>query len=208
MVNIRRADAADRAAIYQITLKTGQYGADAAGIYHDAELLGHIFAVPYLVLEPACCFVAEDVQGVVGFVVGTADTSGFNARLENEWWPDLRAKYPIPDLKTREHWTADERLYNKIHRPQTPPTAVSQNFPAHLHLNILPRAQGQGAGRRLFDIWCNAMRSQGAKAAHLDVSMHNPRALAFWQKMGFEEIDHQVYPRSGSHGWYGALSLS
>ncbi|MEE9453919.1 MAG: GNAT family N-acetyltransferase [Paracoccaceae bacterium] len=208
MIEIRMATKTDMAALYQITLATGHYGADAGSVYQDPDLLGHIFAAPYLAFEPQSCFVAKDAQGVVGFVVGTPDTRRFEARLSTDWWPDLRKRYPISDRQAPENLNPDQRLCQMIHRPEIAPRGLARAFPAHIHLNLLPRAQGQGIGRRLFVIWCKQMQDQGVKTVHVGASVYNPGAVIFWQKMGFETIDQQVYSIKTADNWYGGCSLS
>ncbi len=209
MIKIRTARKADMAALYQITLATGQYGADASLVYQDPDLLGHIFAAPYLAHEPKSCFVAEDTHGVVGFVVGTPDTRRFETCLETDWWPDLRLRYPMSNYsmsntQTREKLQADQRLCHMIHHPEIASDDLVHAFPAHMHLNLLPRAQGQGVGRGLFAIWCDSMRIEGVLAVHVGVSLQNPRALGFWRKMGFHTIDQPI----SDSNWYGGYSLS
>src|SRR5580700_2330225 len=80
--------------LYRICLLTGDAGQDATPLYQDPRLLGHIFAAPYGILEPSLAFVAEDAVGVGGYIVGALDTQAFEARLESEWWPGLRGRYP------------------------------------------------------------------------------------------------------------------
>ena len=82
--------------LYRICLLTGDAGQDATALYQDPRLLGHIFAAPYGVLEPALAFVAEDAAGVGGYIVGALDTQAFEERLESDWWPGLRSRYPDP----------------------------------------------------------------------------------------------------------------
>ena len=93
-IEIRLATDADRDALYDICLRTGDAGEDASGVVNDPRLLGELFVAPYAALEPELSFVAVDDEGVAGYVVGTADTRAFEARQEAEWFPALRARYP------------------------------------------------------------------------------------------------------------------
>src|SRR3546814_1923393 len=36
------------------------------------------------------------------------------------------------------------------------PSAIADRYPAHLHMNLLPRTQGRGFGQQLFALWCDA----------------------------------------------------
>jgi hypothetical protein len=85
MANVRPLQPRDVDALYAISLATGLAGGDASPLYRDRKLMGHIYSAPYASLQPDLCLVAEDVAGVGGFVVGTADTSSWERRLEREW---------------------------------------------------------------------------------------------------------------------------
>ncbi|MER8381979.1 hypothetical protein NKJ87_18460 [Mesorhizobium sp. M0027] len=60
---LRRATAADRAALAAICLKTGDAGKDASGREDDPDLLGLLFTIPYQVLEPELAFIVDGPSG-------------------------------------------------------------------------------------------------------------------------------------------------
>jgi hypothetical protein len=93
---IRPYRPADLDDLYRICLLTGDSGADASPVYQDPKLVGHLFAGPYGVLNPETAFVVEDQDGVAGYIIGAIDTRAFEARLEAEWWPNLRPLYADP----------------------------------------------------------------------------------------------------------------
>lgn len=150
--------------------------------------MGHIYAAPYAILEPGLSLVAEDDEGVAGFVVGTRDTASWETRLEQDWWPSLRRRYADPDKTEIAGWTHDQRRIFMIHHPTPTPIAVVQSYPAHLHMNLLPRLQGQGMGLRMFETWLAVARARGIEAMHVGVNRSNARALHFWLKLGFAEL--------------------
>jgi ribosomal protein S18 acetylase RimI-like enzyme len=53
---------------------------------------------------------------------------------------------------------------------------------------LLPAAQGQGFGRTLIETFAKALRKKDIAAFHLEVGKRNPGAIAFYQKVGFEQI--------------------
>jgi len=170
-MQIRPARPADREALLAISLATGDAGGDAARLYRDGDLIGLIYSAPYLALEPDLAPVAQDGDGVAGFAVGTADTPAFEARLERDWWPPLRAAHPAPEGDPAA-WTADERRIARFHAPRLTPTAVTARRPAHLQLNLLPRAhpwRTRSARRARASSGCIGMRTnrQGACSAAL-----------------------------------------
>jgi GNAT superfamily N-acetyltransferase len=193
-VRIRRAEAGDRDAIYDACLRTADAGGDASELYVERDLPGDVWAGPYLELRPHLAFVAEGHAGVDGYIVGAEDTVAFGAECEARWWPGLRARYVDPpedcDL------TPDGWLHRYIHHPPAPPPEVLAEYPAHLHMNLLRRAQGQGAGRRLLETLLDALG--GAPGIHLGVSPGNERAAAFYAHLGFVPVGA---PRASGAGW-------
>lgn len=188
LATIRPYRPEDLSDLYRICLLTGDSGEDATSMYRDPELLGHVFAGPYGVLQPDLTFVVEDEEGVGGYVLGALDTTAFEEREEREWWPPLRARYPDPDGKDRESMTPDERMEWTIHHPQRTPVELLERYPSHLHIDILPRLQGTGFGGGLIRTLTAALREQGSRGVHLGVGVRNVRAIGFYRHMGFEEL--------------------
>src|SRR5579871_4077003 len=63
MAQIRGFRADDLDALYGICLATGDAGADAAHLYRDPKLIGHVYAGGYAALSPETVFVVEDGEG-------------------------------------------------------------------------------------------------------------------------------------------------
>src|ERR1044071_7128305 len=109
MIDIRQFRPDDLDALYRISLATGLAGGDASHLYADPKLIGHIYAAPYALLEPGLALVVDDGEGVAGFAVGTTDTTAWEQRLEQVWWPALRQRYPLPSEPDASLWTHDQR---------------------------------------------------------------------------------------------------
>jgi GNAT superfamily N-acetyltransferase len=201
-VEIRPAEGRDRDAAYGISLQTGDAGGDATLLFRDPELMGHIYVGPYLAMPLTIGFVAEDTDGLIGYVVGVSDTMAFERETERRWWPPLRRRYPEPDVD-RDDWTPDQRRIWSIHHPEKTPADIVRSYPAHVHMNLLPRAQRKGIGSRLLDAWIEAALRQGVGAVHARVSAANTGGLAFWRSRGFEPVRED--PEIGSKGtvWCG-----
>lgn len=189
---IRPYQPADLPSLYEICLKTGDSGADGTHLYADPKVIGEIYAAPYGVLNPGLAFVAEDETGVAGYIVGAADTRAFEALCEAKWWPGRRALYADPRGTPREGWSLDQWRAFQIHRPFPTPQAVVDAAPAHLHINLLPRLQGQGIGRALVETWLGAVAAAGARKVHLGCNADNHRALRFYDLYGFARLDTEA----------------
>lgn len=200
---IRPAREDDLDAVYGTCLATGDSGRDASELYSDPQLIGHIYAAPYLLLEPHLAFVVTDQEGVGGYVVGVEDTRSWENRLERNWWPPLRRRYVDPDESCRSDWTPDQCLAHLLHHPKADPAIVCEDYPAHLHMNVMPRLQGRGVGLALLEAWVVAAAAYGVRAAHVGVSPANIRGTRFWTRAGFAEL--KVPGERGDALWLGRL---
>lgn len=187
MFSIRQARPSDEDALYQICLETGDSGKDATALYQDPKVIGHVYAAPYLHYQPDLAFVLEDEQGVCGYVIGALDSAAFAETLEREWWPALREHYPPPAAPAGQR-TPDEIMANLIHHPQQPWTQILGEYPSHLHIDLLPHAQGGGNGKKLMFTLFDALRAAGSPGVHLGVGGRNTNAQAFYKHIGFTEL--------------------
>jgi ribosomal protein S18 acetylase RimI-like enzyme len=194
---IRPFHPSDLPALYRICLLTGDAGGDATALYSDPDLLGHVYAGPYPIADPGLTFVVVDELGPVGYILGTADTQRFEQWLERAWWPTLRARYPL--MEDPRDGTEDHVLVGRIHAWTGADESLTDRYPAHMHIDLLPRAQGQGLGRRLIETLSAALRERGVPGLHLGVDSRNEGAIAFYSRVGFTEAQR--------HGWGRTLTL-
>jgi ribosomal protein S18 acetylase RimI-like enzyme len=182
----------DLPALYDICLRTGNQGADATGLYPgNPELLGAVFAAPYAVLEPELAFVVDDGQRAAGYIVGTADTATFVRRFREDWLPTQAARYPEP---TGEISTPDERIRHLLHHIEHIDNPEFAEYPAHLHIDLLPSHQRGGFGRALMTRFLDTLRERDVPGVHLAVGQANRNAHAFYQRMGFQELRLARFP--------------
>jgi GNAT superfamily N-acetyltransferase len=181
---IRAYQPGDLPALNQICLRTGDSGADASHLYRDPELLGLYYAAPYAVLEPDLCFVPARQHTPYGYILGTRDSAAFYARCQREWFPMLRERYPLPDANDRSPDAEIIRLFYQEHSLDEDLAA----YPAHLHIDLLPEAQGQGCGRKLIETFLDRLRMLAVPAVHLGVGKRNVRAIGFYERVGFQRV--------------------
>jgi ribosomal protein S18 acetylase RimI-like enzyme len=188
---IRPYQTADLDDLYRICVQTADDGGDATAFFGDPMLPGHVFAAPYAIFEPSLAWVAQDAAGVAGYVLGALDTRAFEDRLERDWWPALRARYPASKLAGT--LSEPERVtLQDIHQPFRADPALVTRYPSHLHIDLLPRLQGQGFGRRLIETLLAALRAHGSRGVHLHVGRANQRAAGFYRHIGLTELPHAV----------------
>lgn len=182
-IEIRSYQSSDLYRLYDICLLTGNNGQDATGSI-DPELLGHIFAAPYAIAEPDLCFVLSENGWPSGYILGTADSLAFNHWLEANWWPQLRPKYR-PD-ESQDPRT--QGLVKFIHDTHIPDHPYFQQYPAHLHIDLVSQVQGAGHGVKLMHTFLNTLRDKSVPGVHLGVSKANERATMWYPRFGFEVV--------------------
>jgi len=185
---IRPARPGDQPGAYYVCLKTGDYGRDGEPYYReDPDALGRIFVGPYLAFEPELSLILEDAEGICGYAFGALDSRRFYQRYEREWRPKLCAQFPAPQGDPAL-WTRVQQVYHWYHHPDYYCPEPYEAYPSHLHIDLLPRAQGRGYGRRMMERVMELLRQRGSPGAHLGVSALNTPAQGFYRKLGFREL--------------------
>ena len=185
---IRAARAEDRAGAYFVCLKTGNFGKDGEPFYRDdPDALGRIFVGPYLEYEPELSLILEDGEGICGYAFGALDSRAFYERYEKEWRPKLTAEFPMPQGDPTR-WTRSQNVHSWYHQPDYFCPEPYAEYPSHLHIDLLERAQGKGFGRRMMEMVMAKLRERGSPGAHLGVSLANTAAFGFYERLGFKEL--------------------
>jgi ribosomal protein S18 acetylase RimI-like enzyme len=185
---IRPGRPSDQAGAYYVCLKTGDFGKDGEPYYReDPDALGRVFVGPYLEFEPELSLILEDAEGICGYAFGAFDSRKFYARYEAEWRPKLVAQFPAPQGDPSQ-WTRVQEIHNVYHHPDYFMPEPYDVYPSHLHIDLLPRAQGRGYGRRMIEQNIETLQRHESPGAHLGVSANNMPAYGFYLKLGFKEL--------------------
>jgi len=183
-MSIRRYDPRDFDDVTDICVRTGFAGADATGRHPNDDLIPDIFARPYVLLEPDWAWVVDDGSRAIGYIIAAPDTRRFVERYREEWLPGLAAKYEHVDPPL----SADENMRHLGFWPERMLVPEVDDYPAHLHIDLLPEAQGAGLGRALVETLADALRAAGIPGLHLSMDPANTGARAFYDRLGFTEL--------------------
>lgn len=186
MLRIEAAGLHDLAGAYRTCLVAGDAGQDATALYHDADLLGHVYVGPYISQRAGTQLVVVDEAGSAGYLLSADDTLRFEDWTEAVWWPPLRARYPLLG-----DGSADAEMIRLIHEPPRTPSAIAEEFPAHLHIDLQERARGSGLGRTLIERLLAELRGREVAGVHLGVDAENANAIGFYEHLGFREVDQE-----------------
>ncbi|WP_099332070.1 GNAT family N-acetyltransferase [Actinomyces minihominis] len=191
---IRPYEPSDWADVGRVCVLTGASGSDATGQYASDELLPAIYAYPYVQHDPELAWVVEmedeGITSVVGYVLGTADVTAFVRWWKTEWTPLYEDLLPVDGS-----WTsADRAMRRRGEQPETQVTRFAADYPAELHIDLLPEAQGRGLGRSLIRVFARAVWARGVRKLALGVGGENRGAQAFYQRLGFYPLAEEFSP--------------
>ena len=121
------------------------------------------------------CFVAvNENDRAVGYVICARDYDGYYKRFCEEYLPrfDVSA---TDDIEGARH-SADMQGEFK------------NEYPAHLHIDVLPEYQRAGLGHRMVDALLALLREKGIKGVMLTTGVDNEKGRGFYNKYGFTEL--------------------
>ena len=182
IARLRPYEQRDQAELSRICLLTGLSSHDATGHYSDDDLLGDIYAVPYALRDPRYSWVIDDGEGARGYLVATPDTNPFEQWFWDEWWPARDQRYRDGANE------ATRGLIDRLSNRRVDAARFAAEYPAHLHINLLPELRGAGWGRQLIETLTAQLRADSVPGLHLVASEDNVNAQAFYERLGFHRL--------------------
>ena len=159
----------DETHVFDVCVRTG---------HGDPAILADVYAAPYLRFDPTLAFVVDTGERVAGYILGTADTREFVRRYRAEWLAPFAARHEVP--ADGPHGVLAAGL-----DPERMLVPGVDEYPAHLHIDLLPELQRQGFGRMLIQTLADALRARGVRGLHLVADPANTSAIAFYSRLGF-----------------------
>ena len=175
----------DEPALAEICLLTAAAGDDATGVLDDDDIWANLFLLPYVAHDPEFAFVVEADDGrAVGYLVATPDTDVFEDWFHDVWWPQFTERWPEPT----QDLTPQDGLLRHAYSRHGGINRYVKEYPAHLHICLLPEAQRTGWGRRLIETEQDRLRRAGVPGLHLVAVSDNVGALTFYSRIGFTAL--------------------
>ncbi|MCX7655338.1 MAG: GNAT family N-acetyltransferase [Treponemataceae bacterium] len=197
MMHIREYREIDLPYLYEICLKTGDNGKDATELFNDPYVLGQFYAAPYAFFEKDCILILEGLyRGILrpmGYILGTSDTGAYTEWFNRYWRPMALAMYGVSPAGEAEagYKTPTEKQVRSLFSQPLECPSWATTYPGHIHIDILPEAQGAGWGRKLMDALAERFVQKGCRGFHLGVSAANEGGIAFYRRYGMEEISRE-----------------
>lgn len=137
------------------------------------QLLLNAFCNYYIEQEPENCFVADDGNGVVGYILCARDAGVWKENFPGCYAPG---------------WE-DGPLKMFYEGVMASPLKYAGEYPAHLHIDILPEYQRVGVGSRLMDALLDHLRQLHIPGVMLGVASDNEKGKNFYRKYGFSVLE-------------------
>ena len=197
---LRAATEEDGGALVDICVRTGGAGGtDASAMFaRDPGILGERYALPYLRLEPELCAVAVESETgyIVGYAVATLDTGEFCARIQVDYLPGVRDRYPDPHQKPRGG--LDRRGPRRAGSTRSTVRSAAAGAGRRLLRGAPARARAAGGAarrswHRLATELLGRLREAGARGCHAAVSAADVRARRFAEALGFRPLPAPGY---------------
>ncbi|PTA69688.1 GNAT family N-acetyltransferase [Deinococcus arcticus] len=185
-LTVRPIQPGDEAAVGRVAYQTGFFGHSAARYFPDAALFAALWVGPYFRGGGFGGFVAQQEGAVVGYVLGSPSAAQYRRALAGlvvEQGGSLLRQSGfrgLPYLWRAARWPA--------------PHADEHAFPAHLHLNLLPRARGHGAGEGLLRAHLQVLAGAGVPGVQLATTAENAAALRLYARLGFTVAARRTTP--------------
>ena len=189
---IRPYEPRDRDAVRRISYDTADAGASGAGISSDREFIEDLLTAYYTDYEPESLFVLEADGKVVGYLEGCLDT-------RRQLRITMRRILPRAAIRAlargaifhADIWRLAGSAFRTILAAGTHRGADLDQYPAHLHVNILDGYRGRKAGNDLMERFFDRARAAGVHGVHLSVREDNAPARRFFENAGFTAMSRQ-----------------
>lgn len=187
---IREYRPADRDAVREISYKTSLDG--RAPDFMDArEVIEDALTIYFTDHAPGSCFVAEDNEKVVGYLLGAADAGAVDKVMAWKILPRIFWKGVAQGVISRKKnllffWNYFLGLCRGEFRRGT--SGLREEFPATFHLNIMEGFRGRGIGAGLVQRNLSFLRSQGSRGVHIGTT--SEQAKDFFLKLEFRVLSH------------------
>jgi ribosomal protein S18 acetylase RimI-like enzyme len=184
VVGVRSFRPSDRAAVREISYRTGFMGESAESFWRHEESWADLWTSYYTDQEPESLHVATVDDAVVGYLAGCRNTATMRPSTE-ELTKTVIRRHRLLIRPGTAGFLYRGLLDGLRDRTRATGDFIDPRWPAHLHIDLLPAARGTGLGAALMERWLQLLQEAGSPGCHLLTLVENTRALRFFEKFGF-----------------------
>ncbi|MCK5635102.1 MAG: GNAT family N-acetyltransferase [Anaerolineales bacterium] len=192
----------DRSTVRRIANATSDRGEQNQPIFSNADLLADVLTRYYTDFEPQSLWVAECSGSVVGYLSGCMDPGRYKMIVFFRMVPAaIFHTISSGALWHRETWRLVGALMRTLSQGDYARDVSEEEYPAHLHINILGDFRGQQIGKKLMERFLLQAQIAGVHGVHAGVRENNVSAIRFFEHMGFLEVGTQAFFLPSSDGY-------
>lgn len=185
---IRNARLDDIKELSKVALSTAMAGGDGNDFFYNKDLISQYYCEPYIRYNSEYCFVVEEEGKACGYIVSTPDSKEFFKWFNEVWLVEIRKLYAHSRSKSDE----ESRILNLI-KEDVENSKFFEEYPAHLHINISKKLQGQHVGSKLLYSLFHKLEKENIKGIHLGVALTNKKAIGFYNHSGLKTIEEKPW---------------
>lgn len=170
-MEIRKYQVTDKQNLQKICIITANPQKNEQG----ERLLNLLYNDYYTEQEPDSCFVlTDDNDSAVGYIICAKSFEEYKKIFTEKYLPQVKKLSKLQGAVKKLSFIIEKKF--------------AKEYPAHLHIDILPGFTGKGSGSLLINALCGYLKEQGIKGVMLCVGAHNKRAINFYKKHGFNKL--------------------
>lgn len=139
----------------------------------------------FFILNTYCDYFIEQESGNAFVAADENDRAiGYTYCAEN-----YDAYKPLFDAAYLPRFPAGSRRIEQAAHSADLQAKYKEEYPAHLHIDVLPEYQRMGLGHQLIDALCAHLKSKGVKGVMLTTGPDNQVGRGFYDKYGFTLLE-------------------
>lgn len=165
----------------------GQYLADEGSCY-------------YTDYEPESLLVAEAQEEMVGALLGAVSTDRYK-EIYKRHIGRLLIRRCLSGAYGFPGWLIPIVRTELACRNLVTPVVDFHQYPAHLHIGVLADCRRKGIGTALMERYADYLCQIKVPGYHLYASSFHPMGVAFYRKLGLEDLGHFKWPFHDGYQW-------
>jgi len=186
---IRRYIPADRESVRRISCETADLGRPIESIFRDRRVLADLLTSYYTDCTGESCWVAVAGGRVIGYLTGCLNTRHF-------FWVMATRIAPLILLESLIRGSFFSRQGRHLLSLGIKSLFMGgfsrriplNEYPAHLHIDIMPAFRRRQIGRQLIEKFFDQCRASGIPGVHLATRDDNKGGRDFFKTMGFKQL--------------------